>query len=589
MSKLKTKDLLGQLSDLEKSLNGFSFEELNMEEAKTLKNSFNRFKAQLNDRIFGTDQSKKKIHPPKESNPQKLLGQDTKLIAHVSHEIRTPLNGIIGFANLLSEENLTTSQSKKVEAIQSASYSLMEIINEVLEYTKLTNEIEDFDAVDFNIHGLLKDVMFLCQTLVIDKSVTLKIDIAPEIPKILVGDPSKLSQILLNLIGNAIKFVEKGHITISVDLKEQNNETYILQFSVHDTGIGIPQEQLGHIFESYKQAEKDTFRKYGGSGLGLSIVKEIIEKQGGSISVTSKLKEGTTFKFFISFQKGNLHNIPDSKPKSISTVKGKELLGGTKILIFEDNELNQHLISEQLNKWNCITYVTENQKDGLEILKTREIDIVLMDLKMPEISGFEISKSIRALNDKKISQVPIIAFSADFTAQDQEFCYESGINDFLLKPYTLNELMIKLLKRKKERNLTEASLRLLKQETIIPLDEKKRETIDLTALLQECYGELDMLKELVRLFKQNIYEFIGAVKIAIMNEAFEEIHLAAHKIKAGLALMKTNQLKQLVIGIEQNAKKSDIANIEQLFSQFLQVYPLKEAFIDQELDKLKKS
>ena len=464
----------------------------------------------------------------------------------------------------------------------------MEIINEVLEYSKLTEGIEDFDAVDFNVHALLKDVMFLCQTLIVEKSVTLKIDIAPTVPKILVGDPSKLSQILLNLIGNSIKFVENGHIILSVDLQQRKNDTFMLHFSVQDTGIGIPNEQLGHIFESYKQAEKNTFKKYGGSGLGLSIVKEIVEKQGGTITVSSKLGEGTTFDFFIPFSKGNLRNIPKTKPKSISTLKGKQLLGGTKILIFEDNELNQHLISEQLNKWNCITYVTANQKEGLAILKTQEIDIVLMDLKMPEMSGFEISSNIRSLNDKKLSQIPIIAFSADFTAQDQERCYEAGINDFLLKPYTLNELMIKLLKRKKERNLTQASLRLLKQETITPLN-KKEETIDLTALLEECYGELDMLQELVRLFKQNIYEFIGAVKIAIGNNNFEEIHQAAHKIKAGLALMKTNELKQIIIAIEDNAKKSNITEIEQLFTQFLQEYPLKEVFIDQELAKLKKS
>ena len=588
MSKLKTKDLLGQLSDLETTLNGFSFEELSTDDAKALKNSFNRFKSQLNDQIFGADKSQEDTYDSIRNDSPQISKQDNKLIAHVSHEIRTPLNGIIGFANLLKEESLTEGQLKKVDAIQSASYNLMEIINEVLEYSKLTEGIEDFDAVDFNVHALLKDVMFLCQTLIVEKSVTLKIDIAPTVPKILVGDPSKLSQILLNLIGNSIKFVENGHIILSVDLQQRKNEAFMLHFSVQDTGIGIPNEQLGHIFESYKQAEKNTFKKYGGSGLGLSIVKEIVEKQGGTITVSSKLGEGTTFDFFIPFCKGNLRNIPKNKPKSISTLKGKQLLGGTKILIFEDNELNQHLISEQLNKWNCITYVTANQKEGLAILKTQKIDIVLMDLKMPEMSGFEISSNIRSLNDKKLSQIPIIAFSADFTAQDQERCYEAGINDFLLKPYTLNELMIKLLKRKKERNLTQASLRLLKQETITPLN-KKEETIDLTALLEECYGELDMLQELVRLFKQNIYEFIGAVKIAIGNINFEEIHQAAHKIKAGLALMKTNELKQIIIAIEDNAKKSNITEIEQLFTQFLQEYPLKEVFIDQELAKLKKS
>jgi signal transduction histidine kinase/CheY-like chemotaxis protein len=587
MSKLQTKDLIGQLSDLETTLNGFSFTELSTEEAKILKNSFNRFKMQLNDQIFGTDRISEENFSANKHISLPTPGQDNKLIAHVSHEIRTPLNGIIGFTNLLREESLTADQLKKVEAIQSASYNLMEIINEVLEYSKLTAGIENFDSVDFNLHVLLKDIMFLCQTLIVDKSVTLNIDIAPSVPKILIGDPSKLSQIFLNLLGNAIKFIEKGQISLSVAVTEQKNGTHMLQFSVKDTGIGMSKEQLGHVFESYKQAEKDTFSKYGGSGLGLSIVKEIVEKQGGRISVTSILGTGTTFKLLIPFRIGNIQNIPKNKPKLIRTQKGKELLGGTKILVFEDNELNQHLISEQLKKWNCITYVTANPKEGLTLLKTQEIDIILMDLKMPEMNGFEISKSIRALKDPKLNQVPIIAFSADFTAQEQEHCYESGINDFLLKPYTLNELMIKLLKRKKERNLTEDSLSLLKQETIIST-EQKRETINLSALLQECYGEIEMLEELVRLFKQNIYEFIGVVNTAISNQNFEEIYQASHKIRAGLAFMNTNDLKKLIVGMEEGANNTELAKIELLFAQFLAQYPLKEAQIDRELKRLKK-
>lgn len=583
MPKLTTRDLLGQLSDLEVTLNGFSYEELNAEEAKELKKSFNRFKSQLSDSIFGSDRPETN-ETMLEENAQINAANGNKLIAHASHEIRTPLNGIIGFTNLLKEEELTPSQFKKVDAIQTASHSLMEIINEVLEYSKLTAGIEGFDAIDFNFHALIKDVMFLCQTLIVDKSVSLKVVIAPNVPKVLLGDPSKLSQVLLNLLGNAIKFVEKGHIKLGVELKKIKKETFVLQFSIEDTGIGMSKEQLDIVFESYQQADKSTFNKYGGTGLGLSIVKEIITKQGGSIKAKSSLGIGTTFQFVIPFQKGNINNIPKNKPKTIGVSQGKNLLGGTKILVFEDNELNQHLISEQLRKWDCEIYVTANAADGLSILNKRNIDIILMDLKMPGMSGFEVSKSIRSLVNKKISQTPIIAFSADFTAQDQELCYASGINDFLLKPYTLNELMIKLLKRKKERNLTQATLELLKQETI-SVNESGH--VDLSLVLNECYGEIDMLAELIRLFKQNVYEFIGSVKIGISNENFEEIFMAAHKIKAGLALMNTNDLKSIIVGIEENCKMKKMGIINDFFKQFLQLYPKKEALIDIEFEKLK--
>ncbi len=584
MSKLKSIDLLDQLSELEASLNGFSFEELNANEAQELKKSFNRFKVHLNAQIFGSPFCSDADEIIKEKRSTKNYVAENKLIAHVSHEIRTPLNGIIGFTNLLKEDKLTSGQLKKVDAIQTASYTLMEIINEVLEYSKLTLGTEDFDRVDFNFHGLIKDVMFLCQTLIVNKSVLLKIEIAPSIPKILLGDPSRLSQVLLNLLGNALKFVDKGYIKLAVRLKEQQKDTYVLAFEVEDTGIGMSEEQLSFVFDRFKQGGKDTFQKYGGSGLGLSIVKEIIDKQGGTIKVKSSLGKGTTFEMVIPFKKGNIKNMPQNKPRTISNEKGKELLGGTKILVFEDNELNQHLIGEQLNKWDCKTFVTANAHEGLQLLKSEAIDIVLMDLKMPEMDGFEISKRIRALEDQDISKIPIIAFSADFTAQDKEQCYTSGINDFLLKPYTLNELMIKLLKRKKERNLTHASLELLQQKSIIV---REGETVDLTHILEECYGEIAMLEELIRLFKQNIYEFIGAVKIGISNRNFEEVYLAAHKIKAGLSLMKTIDLKNLILGIEDSCKHKEMSKVEAFFNQFLVLYPAKEELIDLEFEKLK--
>ena len=213
---LKTKNLLSQLSELELSLNDFSFEELNAKEAVALKASFNSFKNHLENEIFPNNREQhifsEKDKVTSDTTPKVENIKENKLIAHVSHEIRTPLNGIIGFTSLLKEENLKAGQLKMVNAIQSASYNLMEIINEVLEYSKLTSGLEDFDAIDFNFHGLIKDVIFLCETLVIDKNVNLQVSIDPKIPKTLVGDPSKLSQVLLNLLGNAIKFVEKGYI-----------------------------------------------------------------------------------------------------------------------------------------------------------------------------------------------------------------------------------------------------------------------------------------------------------------------------------------------------------------------------------------
>ncbi|MFX0557016.1 ATP-binding protein [Maribacter sp. CXY002] len=575
---MKTKDLLHQLSQLETSLDYFSFDTLSAKEASALKSSFNGFKEKLEQQIFNPGE---KIEQPKDKRT--ASGNDTKFIAHVSHEIRTPLNGIIGFVNLLKDEDLTPSQVKKVNAIQSASYSLMEIINEVLEYSKLISGTDEFDEIDFNLHGLVNDIMFLCQTLILNKSVKLQYHIDPKIPNVLKGDPSKLSQILLNLIGNAIKFVEKGSISLKVTLGNTTvNKGFNLDFTVSDTGIGIAQNRLKSIFESYTQAENDTFSKYGGTGLGLSIVKEIVEKQDGKISVDSKIGVGTTFKFNIPFKKGILKNIPQKSAETINVKKGKELLSGTSILVFEDNLMNQHLITEQLTKWDCKVIVTSDGKKGLNMLLTQTIDMVLMDLKMPGMNGFEISEQIRL--HKKLSDVPIIAVSADFTAQDQESCISSGINDFLLKPYTLEELLSKLLKNKSEKPLTLESRTLLQQTTIRPnLDLK----VDLKSVLDDCCEELDVLEELIRLFKQNAYEFIGTVKINLENDNLVEIGLAAHKLKAGLAMMKVDYLRNLMVEMQTSCKNNDKERVEVLFEDFLISYPICEDNINSSFKNLK--
>ncbi|AZQ58159.1 response regulator [Maribacter sp. MJ134] len=583
MSILKTKDLLSQLAQLESSLNDFSFEELTTEEAALLKTSFNTFRNRLEKRILNPNEVVTSEKTKKNSEDViKKDANDSKLIAHISHEIRTPLNGIIGFANLLRDEKLNPSQLKKVDAIQNASYNLRDIINEVLEYSKITSGVDGLDIIDFNFRGLVNDVIFLCQTLILDKRVDLRVSIDSKIPKTIIGDPSKLSQVLLNLLGNAIKFVDKGHIELAVGIQRKAQDDYVLEFKVTDTGIGIPQEKLKTIFESFKQAQKDTFNTYGGTGLGLSIVKELIEKQNGEISVVSVEGEGTTFTFTIPYKKGKAINIPAKKVNTINIEKGRALLRGAKILVFEDNLMNQHLITEQLHKWGCKVYITADAEKGLTILETDAIDLILMDLKMPNRDGFEISEEIRSKTH--LEHVPIIALSADFTVHDQERCVSAGINDFLLKPYTLDELLIKVLKNRKEKSFTPESKDLLKKETI---SKDTANSFDLQHILGECFGEIDMLRELVRLFKQNVYEFIGATKIGLGTSDFKEISLCAHKLKASLSMFKALQLRDIIVAMEKSSMAKNGEETSRLFLDFLNSYPSFENQIDTALNKLK--
>ncbi len=596
---MKSKALLSQLSHLEATMNSFSFEELSSKEATRLKKSFQVFRANLEEKIFQPSSSTYHITPDfetdtnlgsnstiKNSDNSKAKSADM-LVAMVSHEIRTPLNGIIGFSDLLKEDKLTPKQLERVNAIQTASYSLMEIINELLEYSKLSAGLEHFESVDFNFHSILRDVMYLCNTLVTDKSVALNMTLDPKIPKVLAGDPSKLTQVLLNLLGNAIKFVDSGSVHLNIELKKEARGLFFIEFSITDTGIGISEDNLKHIFDLYKQVEHNTHAKYGGTGLGLSIVKQIIDNLGGNITVSSTLGEGTTFKFFLPYLKGNDKNVSKKNNRNINLADAQDLAKDLRVLVFEDNLLNQKLIEQRLKSWKCTTYVTDNALYGLNILENNTIDIVLMDLKMPGMSGFEVTELIRNNKNTSVKNIPVIALTANFSIQDKEQCDAHGINDFILKPYSPDELLLKLIKNKKdmERTLIVESI------AVNPAVEKEDDgqKINLSAILEECMGEVGLFEELIVLYKQNALEFIGATRIHLKNYDLEQLAFAAHKIKSGLAMLQSKSLHAIVVQIENTCKTDgDKKHLEFLYACFIDEYPRVEKVIDKEMEKLRK-
>jgi len=592
---LNPKDLLSQLTRLEHTLNDFSFEELTAVEASRLKKTFQNFRVNLENKIFtpsssfgsATDIDIQEDKMSENSKKKDIQSPSADmLVAKVSHEIRTPLNGIIGFTDLLKEDELTEKQLERVNAIQTASYSLLEIINELLEYSKLSAGLEQFESVVFNLNSVVDNVMYLCDTLITGKNIELITTIADDVPEGLIGDPSKLSQILLNLVGNAVKFVEEGSITLSIVIKKERGNQLFLAFSIADTGIGISENNLEHIFDSYKQAEYDTQAKYGGSGLGLSIVKQIIDNLGGDISVNSKLGEGTTFRFMLPFQKGSIENI--IKNASISGITNENLkeVKGMRILVFEDNVINQKLIAQRLKSWSCKTYVTDNALYGLNLLETNQIDMVLMDLKMPDMNGFEVTQLIRKSKIKSVNEIPIIAVSADFSYQDREKCQQNKINDFILKPYSPDELLTKLVKNKNRMKTTMT----FESQTINPEMEIYADAtkINLSIILEDCLGQMDLLEELLLLYKQNALEFIGIVKTNLENEDLEEIAFAAHKIKSGLAMMQSKSLYTIVEQMQKICKTNgDRKHLSFLLNCFVEEYPLVENAIDEQIKALK--
>ena len=593
---MKAKDLLFQLSLMEQSLHDFSFEELTADEATELQNTFKTFKKNLENKVFQPSsastfaQSNDLPEGPKVKKKQNSENVDSSMhIARVSHEIRTPLNGIIGFTDLLREDDeLNSRQLEQVNAIQKASYSLMEIINELLEYSKLSIGTETFESVDFNFRNVIGDVVYLCKTLVSEKDVKLNVSIAKNIPEVFFGDPSKLTQILLNLIGNAIKFVSKGSIDVVVRTKKTNNSKTILKFTIADTGIGISEENLKHIFDSFKQAEATTQIKYGGTGLGLSIVKQIIEQLGGQISVTSELGAGTTFDFSIPYEIGEVKNIPTENDSQFE-ISEKQIgaVRGMQILIFEDNILNKKLIDQRLKSWDCKTFITDNPEYGLNILSNNKIDLVLMDLKMPGMNGFEITELIRGFEKPEALSIPIIALSADFSVQDKEKCESCGIDDFIMKPYSSEVLLQKLIESRKN---TKAMQSIASKSTNPNILNHKSEVVNLSNLLEECMGQLEILEEIISLFKQNALEFIGNVRIHLQNSDTEQIGFSAHKIKSGLKMLQAASLLAIVEKIQKCCHADvDFKHLQLLYDSFLVEYPMTEKAIDMEMDAIRNS
>ncbi len=358
-----------------------------------------------------------------------------QFMANMSHEIRTPMNAIIGFNNRLMKTNLTAEQKDFVFAVQSSGENLLTIVNDVLDFSKIEAGMVKLESIRFNLPDLLRSVhnMFYMQAR--EKKIELQINISENVPQFVLGDPTRLTQILLNLVGNALKFTDTGAVSILAESINQNEENYYLQFKIKDTGIGIAKEKIHEIFNRFTQEKSDTNRIYGGTGLGLSIVKRLLELQNGTIMVDSEKDKGSTFTFIIPFSKTNgLHIDTKIKPEKAGEPFTKH---NVKILVVEDNIMNQKLAGFMLNDWGFDHDICNNGKTALEKIKNNNYDLILMDIQMPGMNGYETTEVLRT--QLKL-HLPIIAMTAHALPGEKEKCISHGMTDHISKPINENEL-----------------------------------------------------------------------------------------------------------------------------------------------------
>jgi len=367
-----------------------------------------------------------------------------QFLANMSHEIRTPLNSILGFANVLLKTKLGVKQREFAQAIKTSGTSLNQLINDILDLARVDAGRMTFNNEPFEIRKSLKSLIYSFDLKIKEKNIELTKDYDSKIPLLLLGDSVRLNQIILNLLSNAIKFTHKGKIVLSVKLLNEDDENVTIGFAVADTGIGIPADKIDTIFNVFEQAESGTASSYGGTGLGLAIVKQLIEGQGGSISLKSKLGEGSTFSFTLPFGKTKMTPEEETeipKPDSDSEIKT------LRVLVAEDVALNQLLIQIILSDFGFEHEIVSDGKMAIEKLQTNTYDIILMDLQMPKMNGFEAAEYIRKTMKSKI---PIIALTANVITADITKCKEFGMNDYVSKPINENVLYNKIVELVKE-------------------------------------------------------------------------------------------------------------------------------------------
>jgi signal transduction histidine kinase/BarA-like signal transduction histidine kinase len=360
-------------------------------------------------------------------------------LSTMSHEIRTPLNAIINTAKLL-KENPRPDQMEDVEILEFSAENLMHLINDILDFSKIDAGKIEFEAIEFELRRLLNGMQQSFEYQVVRKNLELEFNISPDIPIVLVGDSARLSQILINLIGNAVKFTDKGKVLVEAYMLASQGNKVDVGIRVTDTGIGIDEDKLQVIFESFTQASSSTTRNYGGTGLGLAITKKLVELQGGVLEVKSRIGKGSIFSFVLSF----IRSEKDHLEEDMLIKANFQSLAGLKVLVVEDNLVNQKIVCKFLMKWKVNVDVAENGRIAVEKAAKHMYDLVLMDLHMPEMNGYDATRLIRQMDGDQYKELPIIALTASAFIEDREKIYSYGMSGYIIKPFNPSELYWKI-------------------------------------------------------------------------------------------------------------------------------------------------